>query len=256
MIAELKNKHLDNPDPSFTKEAIVARNHNRLGKYEVVPHDVLPPTLLTPNFQAIMEVLYDDKKIPDSFGLCGVISVYTLLHRHPAFPNINFDLESFFATYRAGGSASERFYTEVANDFLLTDYNGRPFDTRPVTDQVGMRKILAEVASNNTDVFQSAFIVAYLAEYLGQKGQHTHWLYAEQVGEDQIIVGGDLRPFGLKVPLIGMSIENLVAGIAPTVGGQSTVSLNQPVIGEAKANGFMSVANTFETNVSLKRYRF
>lgn len=251
MIAETKTKRVDIDDASFSKEAIVARNHSRLGKYEVVPHDGLPSTLLTPNYQAIMKILYDDKKIPDSFGLCGVISVYTLLHHHPAFRDINFDLESFFATYRSGGSASQRFYDEVANNFLLTGY-----DTRPATDLAGMQKILAEVTSNNLEVFQSAFIIAYLAEYLGQNGQHTHWLYAEQVSDDQMIVGGDLRPFGLQVPLIGMSIENLVAGIAPTVGGQSTASLNQPVIGEAKSNGFMSVANTFETNVSLKRYKF
>lgn len=251
MIAEQKTKRVDIPDQSFTKESITARNHSRLGKYDVVPRDELPTTLVTPNYQAIMEILYDDKKIPDSFGLCGVISVYTLLHRHPAFRNINFDLESFFATYRSGDSASQRFYDEVANDFLLTGY-----DTRPVTDLQSMNAILSEVASNNAGVFQSSFIVAYLAEYLGQNGQHTHWLYAEQVGEDQVLVGGDLRPFGLKDCLIGMSIENLVAGIAPTVGGQSTASLNQPVLGEAKANGFMSVANTFETNVSLKRYKF
>lgn len=251
MISETSEKIVDSATQPVDSALAISQNKSRLGEFKIVPEDEIPITLRSGNYKEIIETLLDDEKIPDSFGLCGVIALYSLLHRYPRFSEIDFDLEDYFATVQSGGDSSARFKEEFANDFLLTD-----IDQRPVTTVDQMEAIFAEISQNNKEKTQSTIMVAYFCEYPNQEGQHMHWLFCEKADDSNMIIAGDLRPFGIDdTHIIKMSIENLVDGIQHTIGAESTAELPKSVIDKSVEDGDMSVAKKIQNNVSIKHFK-
>lgn len=224
----------------------IEKNKATLG--EVIPlyDQDIPDTLKSDNYKRIMDTVSNPTEIQDTFGLCGVVALYSLLHRHPKFHEIDFDPKEYLQTFLEGSeTASSRFKREIVDNYLVSEIN-----QKLIKDYQSMMSIFQEVESG-----KSGIMVAYLCEYPNREGQHTHWLYCEQIDETHAILVGDLRPFGITdTYVVQTTIDNLVEGLSKSIGAKTTADLPQTVHDDSHRDGDYTHDGVIANNVSIKRY--
>lgn len=100
-------------------------------------------------------------------------------------------------------------------------------------------------------------IIALLLEYPHLGGKHTHWLAVQKQGKthDNVLVIGDLTPFGLKSFGVSMSLEKLAESMKIVPGGMATTSLTNALSPMTQQAGLMTENNIFVHNASIYNFK-
>lgn len=194
------------------------------------------------NFADIMRELYG---MGDTFGLCGIISVHA---------------SSILTTgYGKDFRYSPRKYKEIFEDAVA---NGKPraydvfareyfpnktFEELAVTDAGQMRHTLRNLRPNQ------GLLINLMCHYPKQNGEHTHYLAAKSNGDDVMLVG-DLSPFGLQSVGISLPTETLVAGMRQVIGADLTTNIADKILELNQQFGDGKEEKRQQYNVSVQNF--
>jgi len=227
-------------------------------KYEVaIPFDTTE-RFLGSNLSRIMDVV---RKMPDTFGLCGVIAMHTngMLTNPTNWSDITYDpleLKKMFDKWQEKGEGISAWtwfnnsfkdrLTGGPNDFAVVSQSSLDLITPKLGDSdfvvSELRNIYDAIPFQQANTGRTTVLpvndiepllvgkndgnaIAVLCNYPKQNGTHTHWLSAKPTTTGDVLISGDLTPFSVDAFGIHVPKGDLLKAISQVIGSKPTTSL-------------------------------
>lgn len=194
----------------------IIHNRKQLGSFRVVKnhHEILGK-----NYLQIHERITSMK---DTFGLCGILSSHiSCLWANPSlWANVSYNPKRYKSI----------FDKAIAKGLNKTGVHAF-WDERKhlITPNIKWLKIQSvrsfKIALNRAQKDNLSLRIALICEYEFYNGRHTHWLACKKIDNKNVLLAGDLTPFGLTEPAIELPIKTLTKALSKVIGHPINTSL-------------------------------
>jgi len=167
------------------------------------------------------EIMYELYGMDDTFGLCGIIAVHACSILTTGYGrNFRYSPRQYKTIFEdAIKNGKPRAYDVFAKEY----FPNKTFEELAITDPEQMGQTLRALRPNQ------GLLINVMCYYPKQEGDHTHYLAVRADGENVVLVG-DLSPFGLQSVGISLSTDCLVNSMKQVVGADLTTSVADKIL--------------------------